>query len=96
VAERGTRRRKCPREQEPHERRTRKALERPVSFLKGPCRRRGARAEAKLKALKRDQLHEGRSRDSRSTTRSDEENPEVVTNDVGGALEANKALLAGH
>jgi len=28
--------------------------------------------------------------------RPDEEDPEVVSNDEGGALEANKALLAGH
>jgi len=29
-------------------------------------------------------------------TRPDEENPEVVMNDEGGAPEANKALLVGH
>ena len=35
---RGTRRRQCPREQEPHERRTRVVLDRSGSFLKGPGR----------------------------------------------------------
>jgi len=44
---RGTRRRTCPWEQEPQERRTRRHLERLGSFLKGTGRRRGERAEAK-------------------------------------------------
>jgi len=87
----------CPWEQEPHERRTRKALERLGSFFEGAAPEKGRAGGGEARELWRGiELHEGRSRDSRSTTRFDEKNPEVVTNDVGGAPEANKALLAGH
>jgi len=47
-------------------------------------------------ALERTEPQEGSSRGSRFATRFGEEHPEVVTNDVGGALEANKALLVEH
>jgi len=46
--------------------------------------------------LERTQPQEGSSRDFCFAARFDEENPEVVSNDVGGAPEAHKALLAGH
>ena len=87
----------CSREQEPHERQTRTVPERVVSFLKGAARRTDERAEGEAhKTLERTRPQEGSSRGIRSATRSDEEDPEVVTNDVGGAPEATKALLVGH
>jgi len=63
----------------------------------GRARRRGARAEATQQELWRGtELQESSSRDSRFAARHDEEDPVVVSNDEGGAPEANKALLDGH
>jgi len=57
----------------------------------------GARGRRRIPELWRGtEPQEGSSWDFGSATRADEENPEVVTNDVGGAPEANKALLVGH
>jgi len=86
----------CPREQEPHERRTRQVLKRHDSFLKGPGRRRDERAEAKLEELWRgpDPKREVAGHLFRDKVRRGR--PRGRRNDVGGAPQADKALLAGH
>jgi hypothetical protein len=71
--------------------------ERVVSFLKGAARRTDERAEGEAQStLERTRPQEGSSQDARLASTVRRGTPRGRRNDVGGAPEANKALLVGH
>jgi hypothetical protein len=87
----------CSREQEPHERQTREVPTRSGSFLKGPARRNGrAGGERSSQHSGEDRTPGGKLAGLRSRGKVRRGIPRGRRSDVGGAPEANKALLDGH